>query len=139
MSYSPWAAIRSTKLISPLATTKSAGCRNKRRGMEKRIPVSAYFLATKEGRFLYYSSSHDSPLPILFQDTSCTHRRIRVMPGRANNEPILSVPLANSSITRHPRRKFIDGIPQGDPQAVRQFTGNSSKIEEFARIHCLVH
>lgn len=107
----PWAAIRSTKLIWPVAAatkrkwwiggvSKQAARKGESGRVafprDTRIRSNARVPATKEaGRFLLppiLPLPQTIPLP-LFQDANCTDRRIRVMQGRANNEPILfSVP-----------------------------------------------
>lgn len=59
--------------------------------IRRRVSANPFQRATKEGGRFLLPSIHPHKrfsLP-LFQDTNRTDRRIRVMPGRANNEPIL--------------------------------------------------
>lgn len=73
------------------ANGESAGCRNKRRGRENPASRIRESVPTRDKRRrpIPPSIPHKRFSLPLFQDTNRTDRRIRVMPGRANNEPIL--------------------------------------------------
>lgn len=111
------------------------GCRNKRRGMEKRIPVSAYihFLATKEGRFL---------LSRFLLCLSCSRIRVaRIDESELCWDVLITsrFSLANSCVSLYytpPSAKIYRRDPaRRSPRSVRQFTSSKkskSLLESIA-------